>query len=176
MPVMEQKKPSKSEYIKQFERDENGRYRYTGPTVQLSERWIQVSHRAFLMLAVSLVLQIIAGCLPAEVMKNTFYVIFPFGLGIGLTVLSIYHLYEVYEQFPAVPEYIWLKHGQSITDCLIAQCILCAVCAAGILVYTLSHPLSITVELLPALLEAVSAFLAWKAYRGIKEQEQAAKV
>ena len=176
MPVMEQKKPSKSEYIKQFERDENGRYKYTGPTVRMSEGWITASRRAFLVLAVSLVLQIIAGCLPAEVMKNTFYVILPFGLGIGLTVLSVYHLYEVYEQSPAVPEYIWLKHGLSITSCLIAQCILCSLCAAGILVYILSHPQNITAELLPALLEAASAFLAWRTHRGIKEQEPASGV
>ena len=173
---MEQKKPSKSEYIKQFERDENGRYRYTGPTVQLSEGWITASRRAFLMLAVSLALQIIAGCLPAEVMKNTFYVILPFGLGIGLTVLSVYHLYEVYEQSPAVPEYVWLKHGQSITGCLTGQMVLCSLCAAGILVFILSHPQNITAELLPALLETVSAFLAWKTRKGIKEQEPAPEV
>ena len=161
--MMEKKQITKAEYIKQFERDEEGSYKYTGPAVTMEEGWKRRSQKAFLILVLCLGLQIISGCLPAEVMKNTFYVILPFGAGIGAVLTGLYHLYEVYEQAPAVPEYIWQKHGQAIGVCLSVHRILCYVCAAGILFYLLTHSVRIIPELVPAVLQTAAGLLSRKA-------------
>ncbi len=166
--MMKNRKTTKKEYISNFEKDKKGMYRYTGKMYAAPENWQKKKIQLMGLLGIGLILQIIAGCSRSGAMKNTFYVILPYGGCIGMSLYCLYHLYELYAEGDAFKDYIYERHALVMGRDLMILYIFCMVTAVGAMLYGIRQAENILPEIPLMLTEIAAAFCTAFAIRTVK--------
>ena len=142
----EKKKPKKQKkkqagrraYLGDFKLNEKGDYVYTGITYVYCTEGKSLKRALAELWAFSAavaVMQVIAGCIPAAGMSNTFYVILPYAFALVLSAYFIWVLIRITMGDGDLREYIYKATVERIPAVQILTAVLCFIVFAGDIVF-----------------------------------------
>ena len=128
-------RPGRRAHLKQFEKQEDGSYRYTGEYVYASADESVWKKKTGTVLAVYLILLaglIVTGCLPGTGMDGHFFLLLPYAMQLILTAFQISALAAVLREGHRLKKYFFEKKRDSMKMRAVFALICAGIALAGL--------------------------------------------